>query len=265
MAAARTVLLEVVRVLGEYRSDIVLIGGWVPELLLPNAAERHVGSLDVALALNHRRFRGDGYQTVHRLLVEAGCVQDTAQPFIYRRTVQTGSASIRVQVDLLAGEYDGTTASHRTQRVQDARPRKARGCDLAFDDFVEIEVTGQLPGGAQDQAKLRVVGLGAFLVMKSMALRDRLEAKDAYDIYYCLRWAGVDAAVQALRPFVDHGLLKEAAEILAEKFASPEHVGPRDVVAFNETDDEEEKEVRARDAFERVQAVLLGIGELQAE
>jgi hypothetical protein len=107
VTAARAVLLEVVRVLGEYRADIVLIGGWVPELLLPGAAEPHVGSLDVDLALDHRQFGGDGYETVHELLVAAKYERDQAQPFIYRRTVQTGDAPIRVQVDILAGSTTG--------------------------------------------------------------------------------------------------------------------------------------------------------------
>lgn len=30
--AARSVRLELVRVLGEYRDDIVVVGGWVPQL-----------------------------------------------------------------------------------------------------------------------------------------------------------------------------------------------------------------------------------------
>ena len=33
--AARSVLLELVHLLGEYREEIALIGGWVPEILFP--------------------------------------------------------------------------------------------------------------------------------------------------------------------------------------------------------------------------------------
>ena len=47
VAAARSVMLELVRLLGEYRDDMVIIGGWVPELLLPGAETKHVGSTDV--------------------------------------------------------------------------------------------------------------------------------------------------------------------------------------------------------------------------
>jgi hypothetical protein len=43
---ARSVLIELMHLLGEYRDDIVIIGGWVPELLLPQEPHRHVGSMD---------------------------------------------------------------------------------------------------------------------------------------------------------------------------------------------------------------------------
>ena len=51
--AARMVLLELVRILGEYRDDLVLVGGWVSELLFRLASTQLVGSTDVDLALNY--------------------------------------------------------------------------------------------------------------------------------------------------------------------------------------------------------------------
>lgn len=51
--AARQVMLEVTRVLGEYANSIVIVGGWVPELLLAATGAKHIGSNDVDLALNH--------------------------------------------------------------------------------------------------------------------------------------------------------------------------------------------------------------------
>ena len=43
----KSVLLEVMLMLGEYREHLVLVGGWVPELLITNPEEVHVGSIDV--------------------------------------------------------------------------------------------------------------------------------------------------------------------------------------------------------------------------
>ena len=50
--AARSVLVELVHILGEYRDDMVIVGGWVPPLLLADSTG-HVGSTDVDIALNH--------------------------------------------------------------------------------------------------------------------------------------------------------------------------------------------------------------------
>lgn len=80
--------------------------------------------------------------------------------------VRIGDREIDVEIDLLAGEYAGTGKSHRTQRVQDVQPRKARGCDLAFDlPVAEILVEGSLPEGGRDVARVRVASIVPFLVM----------------------------------------------------------------------------------------------------
>jgi hypothetical protein len=47
--AARSVMLELAHLLGEYRNDIVVVGGWVPQLILLSASLQHVGSIDVPL------------------------------------------------------------------------------------------------------------------------------------------------------------------------------------------------------------------------
>jgi hypothetical protein len=39
--AARSVMLELSRVLGEYQNDMVIVGGWVPELLIEQAPRTH--------------------------------------------------------------------------------------------------------------------------------------------------------------------------------------------------------------------------------
>ena len=72
VAAARSVLLEVVHILGEYRDDIVIVGGWVPELLLSGDKALHVGSIDVDLALNHHTLQEPGYKTILMLLRSRG-------------------------------------------------------------------------------------------------------------------------------------------------------------------------------------------------
>ena len=255
--AARSVLLELNHLLGEYRDDIVVIGGWVPELLISRAEIRHVGSMDVDLALNHRTLQEAGYRTIQELLLSRG-YQQGKQPFVFHRIVRVGDRVISVEVDLLAGEYEGTGDAHRTQKVQDVRARKARGADLAFEMAREVVVIGTLPSGGKDTATVRVAAIVPFLIMKGMALHDRLKEKDAWDIYFCLRYypGGLDALIEEFRPHLNHGLVQEGLRKIEEKFASPEHVGPRFVANFDGLDDPEERALRQRDAYERV-AILL--------
>ena len=62
--AARMVMLELVRILGEYKDSMAIVGGWVPELLFANAKPKHVGSIDVDIALDHRTIDADVYRTI---------------------------------------------------------------------------------------------------------------------------------------------------------------------------------------------------------
>ena len=50
--AARRVLVDLGQVLAAFMDCLVVVGGWTPDLLLPDAEEPHVGSIDVDLALD---------------------------------------------------------------------------------------------------------------------------------------------------------------------------------------------------------------------
>ena len=154
--------------------------------------------------------------------------------------------SVEVQVDLLSGEYGGTGKSHRTQKLQDVNARKVRGSDLVYDNFMEVEIEEMLPGGGKDKVTFRIAAIVPFIVMKGMALGNRLKEKDAYDIYFCLlnHPKGLD------------NLVKEGLEIIKEKFASPDHVGPKHIADFEEITDEEERARIQRDAFERISYLI---------
>jgi hypothetical protein len=258
--AAHTVLLELSRILGQYRDNMVIIGGWVPTLLFTDAPEKHVGSMDVDIAFDHAAITEPGYRTILDLLKRHN-YREGDQPFVFYRTFDLEGESVTVEVDLLAGEYKGTGKKHRTQRIQDVKVRKARGCDLAFDGPGEITVKGTLPGGAQDQALVRVTAIVPFLVMKGMALADRIKEKDAYDIYYCVKYfpGGIEKLKEEFRPLLKNKLVKEGLRKIEGKFKSPEQFGPKSVADFNEITDAEERARVQRDAFERVDAFLKAV------
>ena len=96
--------------------------------------------------------------------------------------------------------------------------------------------------------------------MKAAAL-GRGKHKDAYDIYFCVKnWPdGIDALAKCFEPVRTHGLVREMCEKLMEKFASPEHAGPRDVAEFLDIHDEEEAAQLRRDAYERIRQLVASI------
>lgn len=259
--AARSVLIELIHLLGEYKDDIVLIGGWIPEVLLPHHSGPHVGSMDVDLALNHLKIQEAGYKMIQDLLKSRGYEQGD-QPFIFFRNLKVGDHDVKVQVDLLAGEYEGTSKGHRHQKVHSVQARKARGCDLAFEMSTEIRIEGTLPGGAHDSVSVRVASIVPFLVMKGMAMETRMKEKDAYDIYYCLLNypGGIDALAEEFRPHLHHGLVKEGLQKIAGKFSSEKAFVPKSVSDFEEIDDPDEQARIQRDAYERVNALLHKLG-----
>jgi hypothetical protein len=194
--------------------------------------------------------------------VGRGYRQDNEQPYRFWRMVMVGGRPLEVAVDLLAGEYEGTSQRHRTQKIQDVRARKARGCELAFQHAAEVLIDGTLPDGAQDSAVVRIAAIIPFLAMKGMAMASRLKEKDPWDVYYCVRNfpGGPEALAAELKPHLRNSLIREGLRHIAEEFSSPDHFGPRSVAAFDEISDPEERAVVERDAYERVQDVLRRLG-----
>jgi hypothetical protein len=262
LQAVKNVLIELVQILGEFRDHIVVVGGSVPGLLVRDAAEPHIGTLDIDLALDFRNIPEASYQTLLKALTSRGYRQG-GQPFQFFRDVPLANHDpITVEVDLLAGEYGGTGGSHRTQVVQDARARKARGCDLVFENNEVVSIEGALPGGGRLTVQCRVAAIGPFLVMKGMALADRLKEKDAYDIYYCVRRypGGVVALANQFRPHIENRLVREGLIKIKDKFGSPEDAGPKWVADFLEIIDREERQIQQRAAYEQITALLELLG-----
>ncbi len=259
--AARSVLVELVHLLGGYKDDIVLIGGWVPEVLLPHYTGPHVGSMDVDIALNHQKIKEEGYKRIEALLQRRGYRQGE-QPFIFFRTLKVDDKEIEVEVNLLAGEYEGTSKSHRHQKIQGIRARKVRGCDLVFEMRKEIKIEGRLPNGARDAVTVGVSSMVPFLVMKGMAMDARIKEKDAWDIYYCvLNYpGGIDSLAEEFKPHLHRALVREGLQKIAEKFSSEKAFGPKSIADFEEIEDPEEQERIQRDAYERVNALLKKLG-----
>jgi hypothetical protein len=252
------VLVEFMTILGEYRESIVLIGGWVPYFLIERKKHEHVGSLDIDAAFNFNTISSETYNTILELLKNRG-YREGNQPFIFHRIIKVETGiEVTVEIDLLAGEYGGTSKSHRTQKIQDVRARKARGCDLVFEHNFLSTVTAKMPDQATNRLTIKIADVVPFLVMKGMALWDRYKEKDVYDIYFTISNypGGIQTLINIFKPVKSNRLVIEGLGKIKSKFIDIESPGPIWVVNFEEITDEEEKEIMKRDVFERVNTFL---------
>lgn len=254
--AAHRILVEIVNILNEYHDDILIVGGWVPDLLFPD--NNHVGSIDVDILINHLMLQEASYLNIESILLRNGYIKHKYKYFTFIKEVFIDGISYNVDLDILAGMYGGSDKSHKSQHIQGLRALKATGGNFAFEvPAKEIRIEASRPDGAIDTGNIRVVSLVPYMVMKAEAL-GRGKPKDAYDIYFCVKnySGGVKALAYEFEAFRKHGLILKMLDKLSGKFASPEHAGPADIAAFLEISDDEESEIIQRDAFEQIKSFI---------
>ncbi|MXZ05559.1 MAG: hypothetical protein F4146_02240 [Rhodothermaceae bacterium] len=84
--AAHRVLIELTQVLDQYEEHTAIVGGWVPPLLMPHS--RHIGSIDVDLAIDHEAIQGAPFGPIRKLLEQSVYYPDGKRAFIFHRDVE---------------------------------------------------------------------------------------------------------------------------------------------------------------------------------
>jgi predicted nucleotidyltransferase len=238
-------------VLGAFREDIVLVGGWVPDLLYPHRG--HMGSLDVDLAVSRKSLDANVYQTILQRMITANYSHHTS-PTHFTKAV--AGVEEPVKVDLVAGQYEGA-AKTRTIQVNQLELNTLRGLDLAFELWQEIEISGVMPDGVENTVRARIVRPEGYILIKAFALDERTNPKDAYDIDFVLRNypPDIEALASRVRPLLPNGLAREGYEILKAKFATLGSVGPSWAAKVAE-EQGEDFEQSQRAAFEYARALF---------
>lgn len=250
--AAYMVLGEIVNLLNEFSDNIRIIGGWVPALLYPES--EHIGSVDVDVLLNQLQIKkAESYKTIKRLLEQNGYKRHREKYFTFVKTVLVQGIGYDVDVDFLSGKYGGDGGSV-SKHIDGMKALPATGGNFAFEfppTDVLIEYTRS--DGALDSGHVNVISIVPYLVMKSAAL-GRGKPKDAYDIYCTINnySGGVKALAEEFLPYADKKLVRDMCQKLEEKFASPEHAGPVDIISFLRITDEEEVLRIKQDVYQKV-------------
>ena len=257
--AARRVLVDVGRVLAQFADCMVVVGGWIPDLLLPDADEPHVGSIDVDLALDARKLREGRYAELLKLLLTTGRYKPGAKGFqlVVDVDLKDGERAVQVEVEFLTPK-DVRLKRKGPKLLADFRVLQADGCGAAFHAPVEHQLSGQNVRGARNTVRLRVASLADFLVMKAHAIGGREKPKDAYDLCYCLQncTGGFAKLAHDWKGRLGEKDVARAVELLREKFATPDAFGPQQVVEFYNSPGAEEQAMQARRAYELVQGFL---------
>lgn len=261
--AAHRVLVDLGQVLASFKECVVVVGGWVPDLLLHDSTEQHVKSIDVDLALDAAKLTDGRYAELLALLLDTRRYERSEKPFQLFANVDLGDGqrSVRVDVDFLS-PIEFKLRSRRSKKIEGFRVQQADGCSAAFRAPEAIIVEGWMVNGALNSVELRVAALPDFLVMKCYALRGRDKPKDAYDICFCLdQVADGGAAIAAIwRARMQDKDIAVGLDVLRTKFRTTDDYGPRQVVEFHQSTDAAERGIQAQRAFQLVQRFLGLVG-----
>ena len=259
VGAARRVLVDLGQVLAAFEDCLVVVGGWVPDLLLEQADEPHVGSIDVDLALDANKLADGRYADLLKLLLDSGRYKPGAKPFqlVVEVDLKDGAKPVEVEVEFLAPR-EVKLKKNRPKLLEGFRVLQADGCGTAFHAPIRLEVSGRTVRGANNKVHLRIASLPDFLVMKAHALAGRDKPKDAYDLCYCLEHfpAGMNALANVWKNRRKEKDVARAVAILRDKFGSVDAFGPGQVVEFQGSVDAETQAMQARRAFELMQQFL---------
>lgn len=225
-ALAESAFLTLWSTLGQWHSELVLVGGLVPKYLcgdltqnrdLPRPATLDV-DLGIALAADSGQYGNLSWE-----LQGQGFKTSTKHPARLEKIV----GDFPIYVDFLV-EYPPRTSG--TAQVEDITASIMPGVDRALATARNIEVTGIDLHGAQQRLHARVCEVGPFLALKLRAFCDRQQPKDAFDILYTLRHydCGTSAAVIAFANEVCVGnpACPDALRSLKDHFADENAPGP---------------------------------------
>lgn len=257
--AARRALVDVGQVLASFQDCVVLVGGWVPDLLIENPTEKHVGSIDVDLALDTEKLASGRYAEMLKLLLDTRRYKQGGKPFqlVTKVDLADGEPPVQVEVEFLAPK-EAKLKKNRPKLLPGFRVLQADGCVEAFHAPEQVKIPGQMVKGAKNKVQISVASLPDFLVMKALALAGRDKPKDAYDLCYCLDNypGGMARLAKEWTKRKRNKNIAEAVTILREKFEAVDAYGPMQVVEFHNSTNSEERDTQARRAYELVQKFL---------
>jgi hypothetical protein len=223
--------------LGDLRDDVVIVGGLVPCLIvpqsqLPSGKSPHIGTMDVDLGLAVAILDQQRYHELCERLRSAGFepdVNEAGKPTKQRWRIESEDQD--VTVDFLIPPTLQTDQGGRLRNLEEGFAAIITpGLDLAFADKRLITLDGETLHHEHATREVWVCEAGAFTVLKALAFRSRGENKDAYDLIYMLQnyGSGIDDVFRRLQPLLTNPSAQQALTILENEFElmRPGRCGP---------------------------------------
>lgn len=263
-------ILEVSLALKSYKDSIVLVGGWVPYLLIDRFGKDdfvHIGSIDIDLAIDPDQIEPEEYSTIVELLQARGyehrkSPDGTRISFSFEKDIKfTMNGMVHtIQVDLLTSR--GSVKRHRHRKVQDDLPaRIVDGCEIAFTHNAIFDITGTLPDDGKTSLKIKALDIIGCIGMKGLVLGQRYKEKDAYDLYSVIAncYGGPSEIARLVKPALKDRIITQGIQNIREKWRNISAEGPSWVAFFMEPVDLEERKRRQADAYVTVKKFLDGL------
>lgn len=203
-AACESTLLTLLCAFGSLKGTLRLVSGLVPRYLTPETpldVPAHAGTSDVDVVLNLAVIAdGEGYSTLDEQLAARGFERHTTHngtrsSWQWKRKVDEHT---HVLVEFLRDA--GTDQPGKPVTVDGERVSAlVTFGGVVHDWYGERKVTGQLlDGGGISTEEVRFADVPAFVILKALALADRMGNKDAGDLIHVLQYGGTIDAVAEL-------------------------------------------------------------------
>ncbi len=238
----RQTCLYVATKLGDLLDKLVVVGGLVPSLLipeesLPRSEGVHVGTVDLDLGLSLALLNAQRYEDLTLRLRRAGFepdVNEAGNPTFQRWKI-IPSSGFKVTIDfMIPPSLEEDKGGDLRHIEKDFAAVITPGLRLAFQDRHKVTLKGNTLLGEKASREIWVCGPGAYVVLKALAFNQRGENKDAYDLYFVIRNYGhsVDDLHKSLEPLLKEPETRQALEILQRDFLDPDRIGATRVAQF---------------------------------
>jgi len=139
------VLVDIGQVLASFADCLVVVGGWTPDLLLPDAAEPHVGSIDVDVALDAAKLNDGRYVELVKLLLDTKRYRSGDKEFqlLVDVDLNDGERPVQVEVEFLAPK-EVKLKKHTPKLLADFRVLQVEAVSEAFRSPVEHKLSARM-------------------------------------------------------------------------------------------------------------------------